>query len=141
MAELFGFKFEKIKDTKSQEKFTAPANDDGTTEIAGGGFFGQVLDTDGRERSEVDLIRRYRESTASARFSAVARRYSVFLYIPFLWVLWGMLLSDVEPWGLFFLGLLILLTLLAPILFFYRGGRFSGQMARLSPAYDRPKGH
>jgi len=29
MAELFGFKFEKIKDTKSQEKFTAPANDDG----------------------------------------------------------------------------------------------------------------
>ena len=61
MAELFGFKFEKIKDTKSQEKFTAPANDDGTVEIAGGGFFGQVLDTDGRERSEVDLIRRYRE--------------------------------------------------------------------------------
>ena len=61
MAELFGFKFEKIKDTKSQEKFTAPANDDGTTEIAGGGFFGQVLDTDGRERNEVDLIRRYRE--------------------------------------------------------------------------------
>jgi hypothetical protein len=61
MAELFGFKFEKIKDTKSQEKFTAPANDDGTVEIAGGGFFGQVLDTDGRERNEVDLIRRYRE--------------------------------------------------------------------------------
>ncbi len=61
MAELFGFKFERIKDTKSQEKFTAPANDDGTVEIAGGGFFGQVLDTDGRERSEVDLIRRYRE--------------------------------------------------------------------------------
>ena len=61
MAELFGFRFEKIKDTKSQEKFTAPANDDGTVEIAGGGFFGQVLDTDGRERSEVDLIRRYRE--------------------------------------------------------------------------------
>jgi len=61
MAELFGFKFEKIKDTKSQEKFTAPDNDDGTVEIAGGGFFGQVLDTDGRERNEVDLIRRYRE--------------------------------------------------------------------------------
>ena len=61
MAELFGFKFERAKDTKSQEKFTVPANDDGTVEIAGGGFFGQVLDTDGRERSEVDLIRRYRE--------------------------------------------------------------------------------
>ena len=61
MAELFGFKFEKIKDSSNQEKFTAPANDDGTVEIAGGGFFGQVLDTDGRERNEVDLIRRYRE--------------------------------------------------------------------------------
>ena len=61
MAELFGFKFERAKDTKSQEKFTVPPADDGAVEIAGGGFFGQVLDTDGRERSEVDLIRRYRE--------------------------------------------------------------------------------
>ena len=61
MAELFGFKFEKIKDTKSQEKFTVPPAEDGAVEIAGGGFFGQVLDTDGRERNEVDLIRRYRE--------------------------------------------------------------------------------
>ena len=61
MAELFGFKFERIKDTKGQEKFTTPALDDGTVEIAGGGFFGQVLDTDSREKAEVDLIRRYRE--------------------------------------------------------------------------------
>ena len=61
MAELFGFKFERAKDTKSQEKFTVPPADDGAVEISGGGFFGQVLDTDGRERSEVDLIRRYRE--------------------------------------------------------------------------------
>ena len=61
MAELFGFKFERIKDTKGQEKFTAPPVDDGTVEIAGGGFFGQVLDTDSREKAEVDLIRRYRE--------------------------------------------------------------------------------
>ena len=51
MAELFGFKFEKIKDTKSQEKFTVPPADDGTVEIAGGGFFGQVLDVDGRVKS------------------------------------------------------------------------------------------
>ena len=61
MAELFGFKFERIKDTKGQEKFTVPPIDDGTVEIAGGGFFGQVLDTDSREKAEVDLIRRYRE--------------------------------------------------------------------------------
>ena len=61
MAELFGFKFGRTTDTKNQEKFTVPPADDGAVEIAGGGFFGQVLDTDGRERSEVDLIRRYRE--------------------------------------------------------------------------------
>ena len=61
MAELFGFKFGRTSDTKSQEKFTVPPAEDGAVEIAGGGFFGQVLDTDGRERSEVDLIRRYRE--------------------------------------------------------------------------------
>ena len=61
MAELFGFKFERIKDTKSQEKFTVPPADDGAVEIAGGGFSGKVLDVDGRDKSELDLIRRYRE--------------------------------------------------------------------------------
>ena len=91
--------------------------------------------------SEDDVPVLFNKNTASARFSAVAQRYSIFLYIPFLWTLWGMFLSDVEPWGLFFLGLLILLTLMAPVLFLYRGRRFSGQMARLTPSYDRPKGH
>ena len=56
----------------------------------------------------------FEKETSSARFSAVARRYSIFLYLPFLWILWGSTLSDVEPWGLFFLLLLILLTLVAP---------------------------
>ena len=61
MAELFGFKFERIKDSGSQEKFTEPSSEDGTLEVAGGGFYGQLLDTDGRERTEQDLIRRYRD--------------------------------------------------------------------------------
>jgi len=61
MAELFGFKFEKIKDSGSQEKFTEPSSEDGTLEVAGGGFYGQLLDTDGRERTEIDLVRRYRD--------------------------------------------------------------------------------
>ena len=81
------------------------------------------------------------KNTASARFSTVARRYSILLYLPFLRILWAATLSDIQPWGLFFLGLLLLLTLAAPVLFIYRGGRYSGDMARLSPAYDRPKGH
>ena len=61
MAELFGFRFTRIKDEGSKEKFTIPSPDDGAVEVAGGGFFGQVLDTDGREKTELDLIRRYRD--------------------------------------------------------------------------------
>ena len=61
MAELFGFRFNRIKDDKGSEKFTPPSMDDGSIEVAGGGFFSQVLDTDGRERTELDLIRRYRD--------------------------------------------------------------------------------
>ena len=61
MAELFGFKFERIKDSASKEKFTEPSSEDGTLEAVAGGFYGQLLDQDGRERTEQDLIRRYRD--------------------------------------------------------------------------------
>ena len=61
MAEFFGFKFERVKNTGSTEQFTEPSSDDGAIETAGGGFYGQLLDTDGRERNEQDLIRRYRD--------------------------------------------------------------------------------
>ena len=61
MAELFGFKFERLKDSDSKEKFTQPSSDDGTVEIAGGGHYATVLDQDGRDRSEYDLIKRYRD--------------------------------------------------------------------------------
>ena len=61
MADLFGFRFSRIKDDKNKENFTLPSEQDGTIDVAGGGFFGQVLDTDGRERTESDLIRRYRD--------------------------------------------------------------------------------
>ena len=61
MADLFGFRFTRIQDDKNKEKFTLPSEQDGTIDVAGGGFFGQILDTDGRERTESDLIRRYRD--------------------------------------------------------------------------------
>ena len=62
MAELFGFQIQRSKkDTGSEKTFTTPTPDDGTWDVAGGGFFGQVLDTDGRQRTELDLIRRYRD--------------------------------------------------------------------------------
>ena len=62
MAQLFGFTIQKaLKDQGPREKtFTDPTSDDGAIEIAGGGFFSSILDTDGREKSDLDLIRRYR---------------------------------------------------------------------------------
>ena len=83
----------------------------------------------------------YSEKLRNARLSLVARRYSMFLYIPVLWTLWGMYISSVEPWGLYFLLLLIALTLFAPVWFFIRSAHFAGNMARLTPEYERPKGH
>lgn len=91
--------------------------------------------------SKEDAANMYDDSLGSARLQIMARRYSIFMYIPLLWTLWIIVLSGVKPWGLYFLGLLILLTLLAPVWFIYRGGQYSGDMARLTPAYDRPKGH
>ena len=44
-----------------KEKFTEPSSEDGTLEAVGGGFYGQLLDIDGRERTEHDLVRRYRD--------------------------------------------------------------------------------
>ena len=72
MAELFGFSIQKAqKDAGSREKtFTDPTSDDGAIEIAGGGFFSSVLDTDGRERNDLDLIRRYRDISMQSECDA-----------------------------------------------------------------------
>ena len=61
MAELFGFSITRKGVQDSGDTFTVPTPDDGSIEVAGGGFFSSVLDTDGRERTELDLIRRYRD--------------------------------------------------------------------------------
>ena len=62
MAELFGFRIERPKrDEKNAVSFAIPHPDDGTIDVAGGGFYAQILDADGRERSDHDLIRRYRD--------------------------------------------------------------------------------
>ena len=72
MAQLFGFTIQKaLKDQAPREKtFTDPTSDDGAIEIAGGGFFSSVLDTDGREKSDLDLIRRYRDISLQAECDA-----------------------------------------------------------------------
>ena len=69
MAELFGFKIERSsKDSGGETTFSTPTPDDGTIDVAGGGFFGHLLDTDGRERTDLDLIRRYRDTAQQAEF-------------------------------------------------------------------------
>ena len=45
MAELFGFKIQRsAKDSGGETTFSTPTPDDGTIDVAGGGFFGQVLE-------------------------------------------------------------------------------------------------
>ena len=71
MAELFGFSIQRSKKNKGGEvTFTTPDSDDGSIEVAGGGFFGQILDTDGRERTELDLIKRYRKISQQSECDA-----------------------------------------------------------------------
>ena len=55
MAELFGYKITKSKE-EGGISFTAPTSDDGAIDIAGGGFFSSYLNTDGKERTDLDLI-------------------------------------------------------------------------------------
>ncbi len=62
MAELFGFSITRSDKGGSRDGFTAPSTDDGTLEVvSGGGHYASVLDMDGRDRNEIDLIRRYRD--------------------------------------------------------------------------------
>ena len=71
MAELFGFRIERPKkDGGNEVSFATPTPDDGTIDVAGGGFFGQILDTDGRDKSDHDLIRRYRDIAQQAECDA-----------------------------------------------------------------------
>ena len=71
MAELFGFRIERSKGDRGETTtFIPPSPDDGTIDVAGGGFWGQVLDTDGRERTDFDLIRRYRDISAQSECDA-----------------------------------------------------------------------
>jgi len=61
MAELFGFRITRA-DKGGGDGFTAPQSDDGTLDvISGGGHYASILDLDGRDRNELDLIRRYRD--------------------------------------------------------------------------------
>ena len=63
MSQLFGFS---IEERKKKEKLYSPAppnNDDGTSVVAAGAYFGQYVDIDGipKNNNDFDLIKKYRE--------------------------------------------------------------------------------
>ena len=57
------------------------------------------------------------------------------------WILWLTFLTGVSPWGTYVLVLLGLGTLLLPAQILLYRAKYSGDMARLTPAHERPKGH
>ena len=63
MAELFGFKIERLKSPTSdpRQNIVPPSADDGTQVVPAGGFFASYGGFDAGARNELDLIRRYRE--------------------------------------------------------------------------------
>ena len=63
--ELFGFRLERGKQEKKQEKalksFVVPTFDDGAIPVEAGGFYGQYVDLDGTVRNDFELTMKYRE--------------------------------------------------------------------------------
>ena len=91
--------------------------------------------------TEEEVASLYSNSTANARFSALARRWSPLMWLSVLWIAWIVFLNDVEPWGLYTLILLALFSLLVPLYMFFFSSKNMAVMARLTPEYERPKGH
>ena len=64
---LFGFSITKNKETSSEEtpkkslSFVPPDYDDGAVPIEVGGYFGTSVDFDGTIKSDIDLIKKYRD--------------------------------------------------------------------------------
>ncbi|MBF90599.1 MAG: hypothetical protein CMP75_02400 [Flavobacteriales bacterium] len=91
--------------------------------------------------SEEEAASLYDKSTANARFSAVARRWSPLMWLSVLWIAWIVFLNEVDPWGLYTLILLGIFTLIVPVYMLFFSSKHMAVMARLTPEYERPKGH
>tara|TARA_B100001559_G_C16399386_1_gene575027 strand:+ start:327 stop:608 length:282 start_codon:yes stop_codon:yes gene_type:complete len=83
----------------------------------------------------------YDSSTANARFSALARRWSPLMWLSVLWIAWIAFLNEVDPWGLYTLIILAVFTLIVPIYMLFFSSKHMAVMARLTPEYERPEGH
>lgn len=66
--EFFGWKFEKLDDAEKRKKiakqpvsFVPSVQEDGSSSVAAGGYYGQYVDLDGDSaKTDIDLIRKYR---------------------------------------------------------------------------------
>ena len=75
MVDVFGFEIKRKE--KSPTAIVEPSSDDGTYDAVSGGFYSAVMDTDGRSRTEDDLIRRYRDIAIQPECdSAIAVSYT-----------------------------------------------------------------
>ena len=112
--------------------------------IHGNGPKAQVCVRCGVEKglvAEHEVAGLYDKSIANARFSALARRWSPLMWLSVLWIAWIVFLNEVEPWGLYTLILLAIFTLIVPIYMLFFSSKHMAVMARLTPEYERPKGH
>jgi hypothetical protein len=112
--------------------------------IHGNGPKSQVCVRCGVEKglvTEDEVASLYDKSIANARFSALARRWSPLMWISVLWVVWIIFIRDVDPWGLYSLILLAVFTLLLPVYMIFFSSKHMAVMARLTPDYERPRGH
>ncbi|MBI99241.1 MAG: hypothetical protein CMB71_03625 [Euryarchaeota archaeon] len=112
--------------------------------IHGNGPNTQVCSRCGVEQGYVskdEAANLYDDALKSARLSTVTRRYRPFLYLTVLWGLYITTVRSIDPWGWYMLIMLALLTLASIVLFLTSAARYSSTLARLTPDYERPKGH
>ena len=112
--------------------------------IHGNGPNTQVCSRCGVEHGYVskdEVANLYDDTLRSARLSTVTRRYRPFLYLTVLWGIYITTVRSVDPWGWYMLIMLTLLTLASIVLFLTSAAKYSSTLARLTPDYERPKGH
>ena len=64
--DLFGFTFGRAKNNSNTPSVIPPAMDDGASFVQAGGFQGWYIDLDGTVKSDVDLVKKYREMSLHA---------------------------------------------------------------------------
>ncbi|MBA4735233.1 MAG: hypothetical protein ACJZ56_06775 [Candidatus Thalassarchaeaceae archaeon] len=112
--------------------------------IHGNGPNTQVCSRCGVEHGYVskdEVANLYDDTLRSARLSTVTRRYRPFLYLTVLWGIYITTVRSIDPWGWYMLIMLTLLTLASIVLFLTSAAKYSSTLARLTPDYERPKGH